>query len=273
MKKLIKNAIGINNILKFKQIYHYLSGNFLTSKPLATEKEYLRLHKEYVEEIKNDNFINNNFSFLDIKFINDLALITQVVKKVSKINWMHGFIIMKTLRNYVNDTKNNINIFETGTARGFSAIIMSYVLNERNKNFNITSLDIIPHEKKIYWNCISDIKKGKVTRKMLLTDYSNYLKNITFISGISKNILMNLNLKRIHFAFLDGSHEYQDVKLEFEFVDKRNKTGDIIILDDYTLGKFDGVVQLVDEIKLKKNYNLDFFDNNKDRGYVLLEKK
>jgi hypothetical protein len=84
---------------------------------------------------------------------------------------------------------------------------------------------------------------------------------------------MNLNLKRIHFAFLDGSHEYQDVKLEFEFVDKRNKTGDIIILDDYTLGKFDGVVQLVDEIKLKKNYNLDFFDDNKDRGYVLLEKK
>ena len=111
MKKFIKNVIGINNILKFKLIYRYFYGNFLTSKPLATEKEYLELHKEYVEEIKNDNFINNNFSSSDIKFINDLALITQVVKKVSKMNWMHGFIIMKTLRSYAYDTKNNISIF------------------------------------------------------------------------------------------------------------------------------------------------------------------
>ena len=101
---------------------------------------------------------------------------------------------MTTLRNYVNDTKKNINILETGTARGFSTIIMSYILNEFNKNFSISTLDIISHEKKIYWNCISDIKKGKVTRKILLTDYSNYLKNINFISGISKNILINLNL-------------------------------------------------------------------------------
>ena len=91
---------------------------------------------------------------------------------------------MTTLRNYVNDTKKNINILETGTARGFSTIIMSYILNEFNKNFSISTLDIISHEKKIYWNCISDIKKGKVTRKILLTDYSNYLKNI----------LINLNL-------------------------------------------------------------------------------
>lgn len=273
MKIFIKNVIGINNILKLRQIYRYLSGNFLTSKPIATEKEYLKLHKEYIEEIKNDNFVNNNFSSTDIKFINDLALITQVVKKDSKINWMHGFIIMKTLRSYVHDTNHHINIFETGTARGFSSIVMSYVLNELNKNFKIYTLDIIPHEKKIYWNCISDIKRGKVTRKMLLTDYSKYLKNISFISGISKNILTNLSFDRIHFAFLDGSHEYEDVKFEFEFVDKRNKTGDIIVLDDYTPGRFDGVVKLIEEIKLKKNYNLDFIDNNKDRGYVIIKKK
>ena len=273
MKELVKNLIGINNILKFRQIYRYLSGNFLISKPLATEKEYLELHKEYVEEIKKDNFINNNFSSSDIKFINNLALITQVVKKDSKINWMHGFIIMKTLRSYVENKVNKINIFETGTSRGFSAIIMSYVLNELNKDFNIDTLDVIPHEKKIYWNCISDITKGKLTRKMLLSDYSNYLRNINFISGISKNILKNFDLRRIHFAFLDGSHEYEDVKFEFDFVDKRNKTGDVIVLDDYTYGKFDGVVKLAEEVKFKKNYNLDFLDENKDRGYVILKKK
>ena len=56
-------------------------------------------------------------------------------------------------------------------------------------------------------------------------------------------------------------------------VDKRNKTGDVIVLDDYTYGKFDGVVKLAEEVKFKKNYNLDFLDENKDRGYVILKKK
>ena len=79
-------------------------------------------------------------------------------------------------------------------------------------------------------------------------------------------------MDKIDFAFLDGSHEYEDVKLEFEFVDKRNKKGDIIVLDDYTPTKFDGIVKLVKEIKSKKSYNLHFLDNNKDRGYVILKK-
>ena len=79
-------------------------------------------------------------------------------------------------------------------------------------------------------------------------------------------------MDKIDFAFLDGSHEYEDVKLEFEFVDKRNKKGDIIVLDDYTPTKFDGIVKLVKEIKSKKSYNLHFLDNNKDRRYVILKK-
>ena len=272
IKKLIKQIIGVNNILRLRLIYKNISGNFLTSKILATEEEYLELHRNYIEKIKDNEFLNKNFLSSDIKFVNDLALITQVVKKDTKINWMHGFVLMNTLRDYINKNKTNINIFETGTSKGFSAIVMSYVLNQLNLNFNIYTLDIIPHEKKIYWNCISDLKNGKVSRKMLLSEYSRYLKNINFINGISKYILKELNIKRIHFAFLDGSHNYEDVKLEFEFIHKRNKIGDIIVLDDYTPGKFDGVVKLTEEIKMKKNYNLHILNNDKDRGYAILKK-
>ena len=272
IKKLIKQIIGINNILRLRLICKHISGNFLTSKILATEEEYLELHRNYIGKIKDNEFLNKNFLSSDIKFVNDLALITQVVKKDTKINWMHGFILMNTLRDYINKNKTNINIFETGTSKGFSAIVMSYVLNQLNLDFNIYTLDIIPHEKKIYWNCISDLKNGKVSRKMLLSEYSRYLKNIHFINGISKYILKELNIKRIHFAFLDGSHNYEDVKLEFEFIHKRNKIGDIIVLDDYTPGKFDGVVKLTEEIKMKKNYNLNILNNDKDRGYAILKK-
>ncbi len=272
MKKFIKKIIGVKNVVRLKQIYGNLTGNFLTYKPLASENEYLNLHQEYIEKIKNDKFILKNFSTFDIKFVNDLALITQVVKKKSKINWMHGFILMKALRDFAYNKDIKINIFETGTSRGFSSIIMSYVLNKLDKEYCIDTLDLIPHDIKIYWNCISDVKNGKVSRRILLCKYSDYLEKINFINGISSTIIKTIEVDKIDFAFLDGSHEYEDVKLEFEFVDKRNKKGDIIVLDDYTPTKFDGIVKLVKEIKSKKNYNLHFLDNNKDRGYVILKK-
>ena len=62
---------------------------------------------------------------------------------------------------------NNINILETGTARGFSSIIMSRVLiNKKVSKGSIYTLDILPHNVKMYWNCISDPINGKVTRRV-----------------------------------------------------------------------------------------------------------
>ena len=43
---------------------------------------------------------------------------------------MHGFILMTILKDYLKQNKDNISIFETGTARGFSSICMSYVLKK-----------------------------------------------------------------------------------------------------------------------------------------------
>lgn len=270
---IIKKIIGANNILRIKLYYYFATSNFLTSKPLATEKEYIKLHYDYIQKIKNDNFVNENFTNEEITFINKLAFTTQVVVKSSELNWMHGFLLMKTLKNYVLENKDEITIFETGTARGFSSVVMSYVLDKQGKNYNINTIDIIPHNKKIYWNCISDLKNGKTTRENLLSDYSDFLDKINFIHGDSKSILNKLNINKINFAFLDGSHEYEDVKLEFEYVNKRNNTGDIIVLDDYNYGQFDGIVKLVDEIKANNGYYIKIIDDNKKRGYAVLKKK
>ena len=80
-------------------------------------------------------------------------------------------------------------------------------------------------------------------------------------------------MRRINFAFLDGSHEYKDVKCEFDYIDKRNTIGDIIILDDYTPGLFDGIVRLTNEIMAEKKYFLKIIDEDINRGYVILVKK
>ena len=46
-------------------------------------------------------------------------------------------------------------ILETGTARD-SSICMAKALNDRNYQGLISTIDSIPHEKKIFWNCIDD---------------------------------------------------------------------------------------------------------------------
>lgn len=273
MKKMFKFFFGKEITKNLKWLYLKFSGNYIISKPIAKRDEYINMHKNYRIRLKNNPFIKKNFIKEEIEFINNLALITQVTKKKSKTNYLHGFILMKILKEYIKDKNEKINILETGTARGFSSLIMSRTLKKFQKKYKINTIDIIPHNRKIYWNCISDIDNGKVSRKELIKDYNLLSKNINFLTGHSYKILRNLKMRRINFAFLDGSHEYKDVKCEFDYIDNRNTIGDIIILDDYTPGLFDGIVRLTNEIMTEKKYFLKIIDEDINRGYVILVKK
>jgi hypothetical protein len=114
---------------------------------------------------------------------------------------------------------------------------MAKVIKECKVKGKIFSLDIIPHNKKIYWNAPTDWKYGKISRETLLRKYNKFLKIITFYNGDSKKSLSKLKLKRIHFAFIDGSHDYEDVKKEFELINAKQNRGDIIIFDDSKMAK------------------------------------
>ena len=52
---------------------------------------------------------------------------------------------------------------------------------------------------------------------------------------------------RIHYAFLDAQHEFENVIQEYNFVKQRQFTNDIIVFDDVTKNKFDGVCKAVEK--------------------------
>ena len=58
------------------------------------------------------------------------------------------------------------------------------------------------------------------------------LNNIIFLTGPSFFTLRKFKERRINFAYIDGMHDYKNVKNEFEFISSKQETGDIIILDD-----------------------------------------
>lgn len=265
--KIIYNFIRIELNLNFGIPY-----DFLLKKPIATEEEYISIHNK----IKNVSFENidqfeKKFGYsINKEWLDNLALHTQVVVKKSSINYQHGRILYSCLRNYLQN-HNNIQILETGTAKGFSAICMSKALKDSQKDGEIFTIDIIPHDKAMYWNGLSD-KYGKITRKELLKPWSDFIKNINFIRGRTNKIIKKNFIKRINFAFLDAAHNLGSITKEFDFVSSKQLKGDMIVFDDVTKNQFDEVFNFVKLLDQKKIYKIEYINSSPQRAYAIAKK-
>jgi len=243
----------------------------------ASKETYLKLHKNTIqEECKEISLIENNLGFsIDKDWFSELSLATQTCIKDSKLNFNHGRLLYTVLSDYLSKYKRSeespIFILETGTARGFSAICMSRALNQQNVKGIISTIDCIPHNKRIYWNSISDCD-GKISREQLLRKWSNETRNILFIQGWSNKVLKRLHCHRVNFAFLDAQHTKNAVLEEFKFVCSRQIKGDIIIFDDVTPGLFDGVCEAIKDIKRNNDYTIRYLNFNNFRGYAIATK-
>ena len=185
---------------KLKKLFHRIC-QFLVfkAKPdspfgeriVANKDEYIDLFNEarlktYPEVTKYENLMGFK---LDDNWINELALHTQIVKKQSTLNYAHGRILYSALRSYLTNEDSSIegssiNIIETGTARGFSALCMAKAADDSEISGSIITFDLIPNQKKMYWNCIDD-HEGKKTRLELLNKWSALVsKYIIFVEGM-----------------------------------------------------------------------------------------
>ena len=93
-----------------------------------------------------------------------------------------------------------------------------------------------------------------------------------FIKDIQELSYLRCNLIGFTFAFLDGAHGYEDVMFEFSQIRDKQKSGDIIIYDDYNKVQFPGLVRAVDEICLKHSYSRVDINTESDRAYVIAVK-
>ena len=72
---------------------------FLITNQIGTQDDYIKLYNQGLNsQFTIKEFINNNFSKEEQKFINELALQTQITIKNSKLNFNHGFLIYHHLK-------------------------------------------------------------------------------------------------------------------------------------------------------------------------------
>jgi predicted O-methyltransferase YrrM len=230
--------------------------------------------KEVYYEI--DDFEEQTGFAIDSNWLNELALHTQIVVKMSPLSYAHGRVLFSALSKYLAkdlpDSSAHLTIWETGTARGFSAICMAKALDVQNRSGTIVTFDVLPHHTPMYWNCIDDLE-GEKTRAELLSPWKSLLQNhILFHQGDTRLELPKVQTERIHFAFLDGAHTYKNVMFEFEQIQERQEVGDMIVYDDYTPQQFPGIVQAVDEICQNYHYHRTDLKSHKGRGYIVATK-
>ena len=208
------------------------------------------------------------------EFVDGLALATQVVPKDEQLDWSHGYLLYAALGSYLRRTSSErpVTIFETGTARGFSAICMAQALRAAGRAGTILTVDVLHAERPILWNSIADTD-GPRTRLELLEPWSGLVEDhIVFLRGDVDVALEQLGLARIHFAFLDAEHTYDAVRRELAFVAAHQLSGDVIVCDDYTPSAFPEIVRAVDELSAGGGYELEAYVSSPERGYAYLEK-
>lgn len=248
--------------------------------PVATSSQYLKLaedarSKSYPEVEKFER--ESGFS-VDRKWLEKLALHTQVIVKSSPICYAHGRVLYSALSRYLEDNPSRraserVTVLETGTSRGFSALCMAKAFHDRGRAGTIVTFDVLPHEHSMYWNCIDDCDMTKRTRRQLLAPWSDLVRDhVLFVQGDTRLELPKVRASRVNFAFLDGAHTYEDVMFEFEQIRDLQETGDVIVYDDYTRTQFPGLVEAVDHICTQFGYSRVDISAHAGRGYVVAKK-
>lgn len=271
LKRLASKVLGKGTQVQATSLPEHPFG----TEPIASRERYLELHREAQCVVYPEiDMIEEMLGFaIDRPWMEELALHTQVVVKESRLNYNHGRLLYAALRRYLADQDGSqVVIFETGTARGFSAICMARALQDAAIDGYILTVDMLPHERPILWNCIDD-HEGPKTRAQLLAAYQDLLSRIVFIQGRSDQIVATLGLSRINFAFLDATHSEAEVRREFDFVSARQMKGDIVVMDDVTPNLFPGVVAAVEAIESGGSYTVERIVASQQRGYAIATRR
>ena len=138
----------------------------LVKKPLPAET-YKKLFHNNVAQIHN-SILCKNLTTACVDWIDLLALQTHISIKKSRPDWSHGYLIYHLINDYIKKNgSKTIHYFETGSAKGFSVLVAAKAIIDNKVTPSLTTVDIIDHHKKRYWNSIKD-ESGRKSRKELL---------------------------------------------------------------------------------------------------------
>lgn len=249
-------------------LYYYLNLPFILIKIFESQQKkiVLREAKEAFLRVQTNKSLNRICEkFGSLKFY-QYCLFLSACQKRSKLNFQHGLRIFDELLRRAHQNCRKVNILETGTARGFSALCLQEALIQSGKKGTIISVDKIGHDQKNIWKGVPYFF-ARVSRREILKPFST--KNINFLQATLPSEIHKIPQKRFHFVFLDAEHSRESVSCEIACIKKYQRKNDIIFFDDVNAIKYPGVFAAIKNLygyKIKKIKGWD------KRDYVVATK-
>lgn len=187
--------------------------------------------------------------------IDELARQMCITSKRTELDWCHGYILDSLIKGHM--AKDSVGVVcDFGTARGFSAAIMAEALSKLQNAAPVITFDILPHDLRMHWDSPSD-RNGKVSRQELW-DALGVQGNLICLEGPISTSTARLGGMNILVAFLDSQHSVEQVRTELEFVLRCQKSGGLIIFDDYGSNNMAGVLVAAQSLLPSAGYRLLF---------------
>ena len=275
---LIRALLASSSVLK-AFVFGFLSTRTFKNGSIFPRDTYFEMHALAKASVCNDIDIFEvvcGFK-VDRAFLDDLGLLTQIVVKKSQPTYEHGRILYSLLRSEL-EAKANLStytVLEIGSARGFSSLCMAKACDDagmRPNQVKVVSVDILPHNRKMYWGCISDFD-GPKTREELLSPWKPLRDRVEYIQLDSPSDLSHLALPTVDFAFVDGNHNYSPVLSELSYITERQVSGGIIVVDDYSIAQYPEIVRAVNDSLLLEAYSHRTVNISSSRTLLIAKKQ
>jgi len=141
-------------------------------------------------------------------------------------NWQHGRLLYALGRHYLARERGKQTWLDIGTAKGFSACVMSWAMEAEGFPGDIHSYDIIAPCSREPRNSVED---GRTVHEF--TDPFR-ARDVFLAFGQAASMASFPTDARINFAFVDGSHTQAGVRADIALVTARQCPGDVIVFDD-----------------------------------------
>jgi predicted O-methyltransferase YrrM len=149
--------------------------------------------------------------------------------KVHAPNWQHGRVIYAVARKYL--LTGAPVMLDIGTAKGFSACVLSWALRDAGIAGEVVSIDLVDPLERVRRNSVAELD-GLRTVPEFVDPFRAC--EITFLGGGSLPWLdrATLDNRRVGFAFIDGKHSFEAVQAECRLLPLLQQPGDVVIFDD-----------------------------------------
>jgi len=174
-------------------------------------------------------------------------------------NWQHGRVLYAMARQYLAGRSGPCQCLDIGTAKGFSALVLRWALDDAGVAGEVLSVDVLDPLEKVRRNTVAEVD-GYLTLAETLAPWPEAAR-ITFQSLTGVAALKTLD--RVHIAFVDGKHTFEAVSKEVALLAERQQPGDVVMFDD---AQVDGVAMAA---KGSKQYDLTEFTLLPHRSYLI----